>query len=101
MLTEETRKSKRIIEKPTPNYAESESSNSTSPKAKTTLPPDKISSKSVSSKTEDDMVDTVKITDLNFEEQVLIQQKNIQRSVVHQATTLRTLTKKLRNLTLT
>ena len=41
----------------------------------TALPPDKISSKSVSSKIEDDIEDTVKMTESNFEEQALIQQK--------------------------
>ena len=71
--TDEKRKSKRIIGKPTPNYAESESNYSANPKAKTTLPPDKISSKS--SKIEDDIEDTVKMTESNFEEQALIQQK--------------------------
>ena len=40
---DEKRKSKRKIGKPTPNYAERESSYSTNPKAKTALPPDKIS----------------------------------------------------------
>ena len=74
-LTDEKRKSKRIPEKPTPNYAESESSYSTNPMAKTALPPDKIFSKLVSSKIEDDIEDTVKMTKSNFEEQVLIQQK--------------------------
>ena len=63
----EKRKSKRIMEKPTPNYAESESSYSTNLKAKTALPPDKISSKSVSSKIEDDIEDTVKMTESNIE----------------------------------
>ena len=62
-ITDEKRKSKRIPEKPIPNYAESESSYSTNPKAITALPPDIISSKSVSYKIEDDIEDTVKMTE--------------------------------------
>ena len=69
---DEKRTSRRIEGKPTPNYAESESSYSTNPKAKTALPPDEISLNSVSSKIEDDIEDTVKMTESNFKEQALI-----------------------------
>ena len=69
------RLSKRIAEKEKQEYAESESSFSTEPKAKTALPPDKNSLESISSKTEDDMEDTVKMTESNFEEEILNQQK--------------------------
>ena len=75
ILTDKKRTSKRMIEKPTPNYVESESSYSTNPKAKTALPPDKISSKLISPKIEGDMEDIVKMTDSNPEEEALIQQK--------------------------
>ena len=67
--------SRKIAKKHIPNDAEGVSSYSTNPKAKAALPPDKISSKSVSSKTEDDMEDIVKMTESNFEEQALIQHK--------------------------
>ena len=56
-------------------YTESEISFSTEPKAKTDVPPDKISLESILSKIEGDIKYTVKMTESNFEAEILNQQK--------------------------